>query len=113
MLIMNYKLFIITVLSFILPLFIGTLINNKIVALTKIISDKNAKILTSIKDLLSGFGVIKSFNAEKEVSKTFSKDFYDLEKENGKLKQYDIFSLVFCLLFRYLVLYTRYILKFF
>lgn len=95
MIVMNWKMFLITLVCFTLPLICGTLLNSRIVKLTSQVSDKNAKIVTSIKDLLAGFGVIKSFSAENEVSSSFSKDFNDLECDNAKLRQLDVLSYVF------------------
>lgn len=95
MLVMNWEMFLITLVCFTLPLFCGTVLNSRIVKLTSQVSDKNAKIVTSIKDLLAGFGVIKSFGAENEVSDSFSKDFNDLECDNAKLRQLDVLSYVF------------------
>lgn len=95
MLCMNWKLFLITLVTFLIPLLSGTVVNGKIVKTTSLISKKNAQLVTSIKDLLAGFGVIKSFNAEKEVSKTFSKSFEELEGENAKLRALDVITYVF------------------
>lgn len=95
MLVMNWKMFLITLLCFSIPLFSGTVLNNKIVATTKKVSKKSTQVVTSIKELLTGFGVIKSFNAENEVNRILSKDFNDLEEENAKLRQLDTYSFVF------------------
>ncbi len=95
MLVMNWRMFLITIISFLFPILSGTVVSNKITAVTKSVSEKNAKMVTCIKDLLSGFGVIKSFNAEKEVCNSVNKDLYDLEDESNKLRQIDIYSYAF------------------
>lgn len=95
MIAMNWKLFLITLATFLLPLLSGTVVNGKIVKTTSYVSKKNAQLVTSIKDLLAGFGVIKSFKAEKEVSKSFSKSFDDIEGANATLRALDVITYVF------------------
>ncbi len=53
---------------------------NRIAKQEKEVSEKNANFMSMVKDLLSGLGVIKSFQAQKEASALY----YD---RNGKLEQ--------------------------
>ncbi|MCM1192414.1 MAG: ABC transporter ATP-binding protein/permease [Butyrivibrio sp.] len=55
----------------ILPIIVSVIFGNKVTALEKQISDYNAGFVAMVKDLLSGFGVIRSFQAQGEAGKLY------------------------------------------
>lgn len=72
----------VAILLSILPLIVSIKPAQKLASAEKRVSDKNASYVEAIKDILSGFSVIKSFRAEAEIEKRFS-EFND-EIENAK-----------------------------
>ena len=62
------------------PIVVSIAMSGKYAALEKEVSDENESYTGSIKDLLSGFAVIKSFKAEKETQKIF-------ESASGRVEQ--------------------------
>ena len=64
----------------ILPLFVSLAPARKLAEAEKKVSDGNAAYVEIIKDILSGFPVIKSFRAEKEIQRRF-------ETDNGKIEK--------------------------
>lgn len=69
-----------------LPIIIIALFGKKLKVLERSASDQNEKFVGIVKDFLSGFSVIKSFKAEKEMSNIFSKQNFALEnlKQNRR-----------------------------
>ncbi len=63
-----------------LPILVSVLFGGKLVQEEKAVSDRNEGFVGMVKDLLSGFTVIKSFKAEREVSGLFSAENAGLEK---------------------------------
>lgn len=64
-----------TLVAFLLSLFpvvASLLTGNRLAAREKAVSDKNESFLGMVKDMLSGFSVIKSFKAEREVMRLFA-----------------------------------------
>lgn len=62
-----------------LPVFISLLTGKKLEVEEKEVSDKNADFVGTIKDMLSGFPVIKSFQAEREIEAIYKRDNDRLE----------------------------------
>lgn len=78
------------VLSF-LPV-VGSIISgNRLAGMEKIVSEKNENFLSAIKDMLTGFSVVKSFKAEKEMQNLFSSSNFEVEESKRKRNQTDIF----------------------
>lgn len=65
------RLTLAAVLFSLLPVLASVLTGNRLAKEEKAVSDKNESFLAAVKDMLSGFSVIKSFKAEKEVSRIF------------------------------------------
>ena len=62
-----------------LPLVASILTGNRMVAAEKTVSDKNGSFTAILTDCLSGFSVIKSFQAEREIYKLFAARNRELE----------------------------------
>ncbi len=62
-----------------LPILVSMLSSSRLAKQEKSVSDKNADFVGMIKDMLSGFPVIKSFRAEKEIDNIFKKGNNSLE----------------------------------
>lgn len=82
----NFYFFIIILLSSSISVISTTIYGNKVKRREEKISEENGKFLATVKDLLSGFTVIKSFNTEKEtldlyISKNNSLEFHKLKKK--------------------------------
>lgn len=70
---------LVAVILTLLPVLISILSGKKLEVEEKEVSDKNADFVGTIKDMLSGFPVIKSFRAEQEVEGIYQKDNDRLE----------------------------------
>ncbi len=75
------------------PLLTGLLIGRTLIPAETALSDQNRAFVAQVKDLLSGFSVIKSFQAEKEAEKLFSVENdrvetarYNRKVSHGKVK---------------------------
>ena len=64
-----------------LPLIASVLTGNRLTAAEKKVSDRNRDFTAALTDCLSGFSVIKSFRAEKEIFRMFSDNNRALEEE--------------------------------
>ena len=62
-----------------IPIVISILTGNKLAVVEQEVSKGNADFVGTIKDMLSGFPVIKSFRAENEIDKIYQKDNEKLE----------------------------------
>ncbi len=58
-----------TILLSLLPLLASLLAGNRLMSAEKKVSDRNASYVATLKDCLSGFSVVKSFKAEKQIIK--------------------------------------------
>lgn len=65
--------------SSLIPIIASLFFGNKIAPAEKKVSTKNESFISSLKDALSGFAVIKSFKAEKEITDLFKNVTYDTE----------------------------------
>ena len=68
-----------TILLSVLPLAASLLMGKELAVREKTVSDKNEGFVSLLKDLLSGFSVIKSFKAERETGQIFDSSNQDLE----------------------------------
>jgi len=66
------------------PLGASLLMGNEMVVREKTVSDKNENFVSQLKDLLSGFSVIKSFKAEGEVQQIFDAANQDVEEHKRR-----------------------------
>lgn len=79
---------LVMLLSCAIPIAVSLLLSGKYAALGKQVSDENEKYTSGIKDLLSGFSVIKSFKAEKEAQEIFRKTSSALEKKKERKERF-------------------------
>lgn len=75
-----------------IPIFASLIVGNKIAPAEKNVSSKNDTFISTLKDALSGFAVVKSFKAENEMTKLF-KHVTD-ESEYAKRKRNEINTIV-------------------
>lgn len=76
---LNWKMLICVILTSSLSVILTVRFGGKLTAHEVKVSDHNASFVAMMKDLLSGFSVIKSFKAEREVSTIFEKSNNSLE----------------------------------
>lgn len=76
-----------------LPVAISALMGGELARREKAVSDQNERFVTQVKDLLSGFSVIKSFKAEGEAQSLFHAASADAEEAKARRRWWD-FSLV-------------------
>lgn len=69
-----------------LPAIASILMGKELSSREKIVSDKNETFVTQLKNLLAGFSVIKSFQAEKETQELFNTT--NAKIEESKCKRY-------------------------
>ncbi|MDE7224373.1 MAG: ABC transporter ATP-binding protein/permease [Acetatifactor sp.] len=67
-----------------LPLAATLLMGKELAVREKTVSDKNESFVSQLKDLLSGFAVIKSFKAEREAGQIFDASNQDAEKHKRR-----------------------------
>ncbi|MFU0723293.1 ABC transporter ATP-binding protein [Streptococcus sp. IMAU11622] len=79
--ILNIRICIIVLLLSILPLAVSLIFSKKVQDSEKNVSLVNELYTSSIKDMLSGFSVVKSFNAEDEILNVFNKVNLNVETE--------------------------------
>lgn len=82
----NWIMTLVVLFLCIVPIVMSVFIGDKIAHLEKNISDKNEKFVSIIKDLLMGFPVVKSFQAEEQAINLFCDENTDLEKGKEKRK---------------------------
>lgn len=76
---------LVAVLLTILPVAASLIVGNRLEAAELSVSDKNADFVDSVKEIVNGFSVIKSFKAERVILKTFTRS--NSELENAKCKK--------------------------
>lgn len=92
-LMMLYYSPLLTLAAVILSLFpvIGSILSgNRLVDMEKTVSEKNESFLGSLKDMLTGFSVVKSFKVEKEMMKLFRESNEEAEHSKRKRRQVEI-----------------------
>ena len=79
-----------------LPVLVSVAFGGRLVREEKAVSDRNEGFVGMVKDLLSGFTVIKSFKAEREVTKLFGDENVELEQKKYRRQMtaatIDVFS---------------------
>lgn len=92
-LMMLYYSPLLTLAAVVLSLFpvIGSILSgNRLVDMEKTVSEKNESFLGSLKDMLTGFSVVKSFKVEKEMMKLFRESNEEAEHYKRKRRQIEI-----------------------
>lgn len=75
---------LVAVLLSILPLIASLAVGGKMAAVEKQVSDKNEDFIETLKESLTGFSVIKSFKAEREILKLFAEKNKGAEDAKAK-----------------------------
>ena len=88
----NWSMTLVVIGLCLIPMLVSILFGGKLVKEDKIISENNETFVGMIKDLLTGFTVIKSFKAEKEVSTLFNDHNSNLE--NSKYRRRRVEELI-------------------
>lgn len=70
---------VIVIFLSLLPLIVSMSTGNKLAAKEEIVSSKNERYVSTAKDILSGFTVVKSFKAEAEVEEMYAESNTNLE----------------------------------
>lgn len=76
----SWQMTLLVIALCIAPMAVAVVFGSRVAEQEKEISTRNAEFVAMVKDLLSGFGVVKSFQAQAEASKLF-------EERNGQLEQ--------------------------
>ncbi|MBR5253182.1 MAG: ABC transporter ATP-binding protein [Clostridia bacterium] len=71
---------LVSILLSFLPLVVSIVAGDRMAQSEKVVSGKNEKYTSTLKDCLSGFAVIKSFKAEVQMIKIFARNVKELEK---------------------------------
>lgn len=90
MIILSPMMFICVTITSLLPLFIMPIFSRKIALKEKIVSERNEEFLSTLRDILNGFSVIKCFKAEHLIYNIFNEKNTQLEK--NKLERRDAIS---------------------
>ena len=83
------------ILFSLLPIAVSVLMGGELARREEAVSDRNERFVTQVKDLLSGFSVIKSFKAEEEAQTLFHTASCSTEEAKARRRWWD-FSLVAC-----------------
>lgn len=78
-----------------LPIGVSYLTGNPVAQAEKIVSEKNSGLIAALKDALSGFPVIKGFQAENAISRLFAQSSTDLEQ--AKCRKRKLLTVTSCL----------------
>lgn len=84
---------LLTLAAFLLSLFpviASVLTGSRLAKQEKTVSDKNESFIGMVKDILSGFSVIKSFKAEREILRLFAKSNAALEEAKSRRRMTEI-----------------------
>ena len=76
----SWEMTLLVIVLCIAPMAVAMVFGSRVAEQEKEISARNADFVAMVKDLLSGFGVVKSFQAQEETSRLF-------EERNGQLEQ--------------------------
>lgn len=82
----NWMMTLAVILSCSIPIGLSIIFGKKLQILEKEISKKNENFMGKVKDLLSGFFIIKSFQAENTAIKLFNNENEELESEKENRK---------------------------
>lgn len=81
---LNALLAVFVLVSLVIPMVVTMLLGNGIAVNEKKVSDSNGVFTECVKDIISGFAVIKNFKAEKEIQQVFTKNNIELEEVKRK-----------------------------
>jgi ABC-type multidrug transport system fused ATPase/permease subunit len=76
----NWKMLLVTLATSTLPILVNAIFGNRLTTAEVKVSDKNAAFVALVKDLLTGFPVIKSFKADKDIFRIFVSKNDELEQ---------------------------------
>ncbi len=85
------RLTLVAVLLSVLPLLASILTGNTLARKEENVSNQNEKYVASIKDVLSGFSIVKSFQAEREIGHLFNANIARLEDAKYSRNQAMVF----------------------
>ncbi|SHO44329.1 ABC transporter ATP-binding protein [Anaerocolumna xylanovorans] len=78
-----------------LPILVSVIFGKSLEEKVRLVSAKNEGFVSMVKDLLTGFSVVKSFRAEKEIFNLYQKENAQIENaKNGKRKTGDFITLL-------------------
>lgn len=89
---LNWVILLCTIIVSMLPLLVSFLFGNRLTLKEKKVAEENASFLSLVKDLLTGFPVIKSFRADKEINSIFQTK--NIELESYKKERKDLNSII-------------------
>ena len=89
---LNLLLTFCVIFASLLPILVSVCFGKRLSAVEQLTSSSNASFVGLIKDVLSGFSVIKSFQAEKEVFHNFSKE--NIQVETHKKQRRDLIGII-------------------
>lgn len=89
---LNLLLTLCVIVASLLPILVSVCFGKRLSAVEQLTSSSNASFIGLIKDVLSGFSVIKSFQAEKEVFRNFSKE--NIQVETHKKQRRDLIGII-------------------
>ncbi len=92
----SWQLALISLALSALPMIASLAMGGNMVKAETRVSDKNAGFVGLVKDLLSGFTVIKSFRAEKESAENFNANSGELEHERRRRKETEWLISIVC-----------------
>ncbi|MBD8047457.1 ABC transporter ATP-binding protein [Clostridium faecium] len=81
---MSFSLMVIVVVASILSIVVSFLFGNSLSKMDQEVSKVNEKFIATVKDMLTGFNVIKSFKVEKEVFTQFKSSNSELENSKKR-----------------------------
>ena len=98
LLLMIYYSPFLTLIAFLLSLFpviASLLIGDRLSIQEKVVSDQNGRLIDTLKDMLLGFSVIKSFKSEREALSLYAKRNAEAEESKCKSKKIQILIEIF------------------
>lgn len=85
----NYRLALFLIVVGSISLLFSGKLSQKVAILEKNVSDENETFMAEIKDLVSGFSVLKSFKIEKEAQNIFDNENQSIEEKKRKRRLWD------------------------
>ena len=88
MLLLSWQLALATIVLSLIPMVCALVMGKGLARREKDMSDQNEKFVAQVKDFLTGFSVIKSFKAEKEVNRMFRTSNAQTERVKENLRRW-------------------------
>lgn len=85
----SWSMTLVVLLLCVLPVLAAMAVGGKVEKIEKMVSEKNASFMAMVKDLLNGFGIIKSFQAQQETAELYRKKNTQLEEIKCSRRQAD------------------------